>query len=396
MAFGAATIMRRGVEYSNLAFSNPPKDGQPPTLPKVPAWAVLLVLVTILIFGLLFFTVNYCLGTVVATLTMIESNQPDAYLPVDTLPSNDDEDNTPKPASAEPLLEPEALLVKNSPITASVRRTLHHLRARYGSFSPFRGLSLFLCLGLARSFLIQFFGIPRFMNNWIGFSLASIVSDLILARWSMTWIHIVISEPSPKRFWQRALPLKSWVKIAPAVALSSVASQITIILPWMVGVNVGVFRRLRNPDAALTRSDINAAFAQVAAILLLSLLFSILIQLPATVVLVRVAASMLPEENEAVVPFDRSFSGKVTPAILGGQGKIGMLEAWKSFDWSSRIRLLKLMGKVAAIVVALWVFSLLVVAVEANLIVGSKNMKAILEAVREIINGNAGGNGGGL
>ena len=90
---------------------------------------------------------------------------------------------------------------------------------------------------------------------------------------------------------------------------------------------------------------------------------------------------MLPEENETVVPFDRSVGGKVTPAIIGGQGKSGIVEAWRSFDWAARVRLVKLMAKVMAIMLALWVLLIVVTLGEAHLIIGAKNMKAIMGVI---------------
>jgi len=44
------------------------------------------------------------------------------------------------------------------------------------------------------------------------------------------------------------------------------------------------------------------------------------LEVPTTVAYVRVTDSMLPGEHETIVPFDRSFGGKVTLAIIGGQG----------------------------------------------------------------------------
>lgn len=380
MAFGAAAIARRSVEITHATFSNP-QNGEHPRLPKISLWASLLVLFTILAFFALFSAIQYSCGLVVTTLTMIESNQSDAYVPVDTLRSNDQDDSMPKTPSSDPLLEHEVLLVKNTPITSSIRRTINHLRAHYGYLSRFRGLSLFICLSIARLFIIQFFGIPAFMNNWTGFCIASFLADLALARWEMTWIHVVISEPTSKRWWARAPPLKTWLKIAPAVALESIACQITYVMPILVGMSFGAFKRMRNPEYEPSRGDLDAACAQVYLVSILTIALTVLVQIPATVIVVRVAASMLPEENETVVPFDRSFGGKVTPAIIGGQGKIGMLEAWQSFDWSSRVRLVKLMAKIVAIMLALWIVVIVVTIGEAHLIIGTKNMKNIMSVL---------------
>lgn len=385
MAFGAASLLRRGVQYTHATLSGP-ETGEHPQMPKIPWWASLLVLLTVLGFLGLFFAIQYSYGLVVGTLTMIESTQADAYVAVDTLPSNHEDNDITKPPSSESSVEPEVLLVKNTPITSSIRRTINHLRARYGYFSRFRGLGLFICLSVARLFIIQFFGIPAFMNNWIGWGIASVLADLVLARWELTWIHIVISEPTTKGWWQRAPPLKSWFKIAPAVALQSIANQITNIVPVVAGLSFGAFDRMRKPEYQPSRGELNVACAQSLFILILAFLLAVLIQLPASVILVRVAASMLPEENETVVPFDRSFGGKVRPAIIGGQGKIGMVEAWRSFDWSSRLRLLKLVAKVIAIMFALWFFVIVVTIGEAHLIIGSKNLQSIMSAVSQWMN----------
>lgn len=387
MVSGALSLVRRGLEITHATLSDPP-NGAGPKLPKLSWPAALLVFFTILAFSVLFFAVQYCYGAVVGTLTVIESNQSDAYVAVDTLPSNDeDDDNVLKPPSSDPLLEPEIQLVQNTPITSSIRRTIMHLRTRYGYLSRFRGLNLFICIILARSFITQFFAIPHFMKSWSGLCIASVLADVILSRWFMTWIHIVISEPTDQRWWRRALPIKSWTKIAPAVALASVSCQISLILPIVIGSSFGAFKRMSNPEFVPTRRDLNAACAQSLFVFVLGIVMAILIQLPTSVILTRVAASMLPEDNETVVPFDRSFGGKVTPAVVGGQGKIGMVDAWRSFDWAARIRLVKLMGKIMAIMIALWILVIAVTIGEAHLIVGSKNMKIIYGIISDKLNG---------
>lgn len=55
---------------------------------------------------------------------------------------------------------------------------------------------------------------------------------------------------------------------------------------------------------------------------------------------------MLPEEDESIVPFDRSFGGKVVPAILGGSGRLSIADAWRTFDRAGRARYFKVIGKV--------------------------------------------------
>lgn len=373
----AVALVRRGLETSHAALTHPP-DGQQPEMPEMSPWAGLLVFSTIVALYVLVIAVDYSYYSVVGTLAMIESNHSDAYVAVDTLPSDHDQDGTHKRLATEPLLEPEIVLMKSTPITTSIRRTINYLRAKYGYLSRFRGLSLFLCLCYTRAFIAQLFTTIPFIPNTLGLIIGSFFADLALARWHLTWIHIVISKPTAQKWWRRIPPLNSWAKIAPAVALASGAHAISAYIPWLIA-KIGALTRIQIPNYEPTSAELNAVLAQLFPIA--NLPFILLLQLPATVVLVRVAASMLPEENETVVPFDRSFGGKLNPAITGGQGKIGMLEAWKSFGWSSRIRLVKLVAKTLAILIALVSLMITVLITEAYLIMGPKDVQAMMGAL---------------
>ena len=81
---------------------------------------------------------------------------------------------------------------------------------------------------------------------------------------------------------------------------------------------------------------------------------------------------MLPEEDESIVPFDRTFAGKVKPEILGGSGAVSMLNAWKTFDRSARIRLMKLYLKVFLVSVFTTVMFIMVLVGEVRLIMGDE------------------------
>merc|ERR1712144_61224 len=95
-------------------------------------------------------------------------------------------------------------------------------------------------------------------------------------------------------------------------------------------------------------SEKTAMSFKAIAILLFGVVLTFLVVIPANVTLTRVQASLLVDTEETIVPFDRSFGGKVVPEIVGGTGMIGMLDAWKTFDWAARIRLVKTYLKVIA------------------------------------------------
>lgn len=188
----------------------------------------------------------------------------------------------------------------------------------------------------------------------------------------MTWIHVIISEPSAKKWYQR-IPrpfLKTWKKIAPAVAIWAVTSQVVTILPLLVTGSFGVLHHLKDPNYEPGMGAAYAGAGQLFFAMLLTVSLFVLLQIPATVAMVRVAASMLPEEDETIVPFDRTFGGLTTPEIIGGQGKIGIVEAWRSFNWECRRRLLRTVIKVAGIIMACWLLFTVVTLTEAHLLFG--------------------------
>jgi hypothetical protein len=112
-------------------------------------------------------------------------------------------------------------------------------------------------------------------------------------------------------------------------------------------------------------------------IAVLSLVLGFFVVIPANVALTRVQASLLNDTEETIVPFDRSFGGKVVPEIVGGSGVIGMLEAWKSFDWDSRIRLIKAYCKVFAMQMAVTLMFTVLLVSQLFIIVGKDWSKFI-------------------
>lgn len=181
----------------------------------------------------------------------------------------------------------------------------------------------------------------------------------------------MISDPSPKPWYKRVPPWRTWKRIAPSVFLLAVCTQLTFTLPLLLTGTFGSFKRLRSdPNYEPGTGDLYISGSQAFFAYLVFLFLFVACTIPALVTMVRVAASMLPEEDETIVEFDRSFQGRTTPEILGGQGKIGIKEAWKSFPRASRVRLLKLMAKVAGISVLAWAAFVVVMVVETRVLLG--------------------------
>jgi len=120
------------------------------------------------------------------------------------------------------------------------------------------------------------------------------------------------------------------------------------------------------------------------AVVLLSALFVIL---PATVTLVRVEASLLPEEIETLVPFDRTFGGRVQAGMVG-INVLRIKAARQSFGWPQIKRLLGVYVKMFFILTAICAVAFHVVGLEVYIVMGDALKKLVVAGVAEARAGN--------
>ncbi|KAI9762897.1 MAG: hypothetical protein M1840_001130 [Geoglossum simile] len=318
--------------------------------PSMKEWAAKALLVgTVVVFVISWSLVSYVYGQVIATLAAVEDPSATAYI-IDAGSDNPKEPLLEK-TGVDHRAEPELHLVRNRPITSSFRTTLHYLRAQDGWTGPFRGAAVHFVYCVVVAFVIG-------LLSWLP-SPFTIIAVLLCARLDLAWNNIVISKDSPKCWYRRMPTLKSWLKVLPATAVYAVADKLAIALPAQLARMNGLQRLTDNigkipADGEQIRAVMHTICRSGFAVFLVSVAINVLILIPARVTLTRVQASLLPEDEEVIVPFDRSFGGKVVPESLGGHGVVGILDAWKSFGYSSRIRLLKVYVKVWAIQIALF------------------------------------------
>ncbi|QKX64528.1 uncharacterized protein TRUGW13939_11703 [Talaromyces rugulosus] len=276
--------------------------------------------------------IDYVYGKVVATLAAVEDPNPDVYVRIE---NDRDVEN---PINDADLPPPK-------PITSSLRSTLAHLKSRAGRLSRFRGIRLYLLIVIAVNLIASPLAAIT-GSGLLGNALGQFVAEIVVSNLRVGWIHLVISEPSTKSLWSR-IPAwrKTTMKIAPAAAIRAVASQLATFIPLLVASGTSL---MADPTNIAPTVFVSGGLGLTA----LYLVLYVLVQMPAEVTFIRVAASMLPEDDEAIVPFDRSFGGKVTPEIVGGQGKIGIVDAWRSFNWGSRMRFLNVVGRVFLLQIA--------------------------------------------
>jgi len=330
---------------------------------KIPTWGAAIMGLTVLLFFAASSMISYTFGRLIPTLLMVESPEAIVFEPITTSDPDAPLDNNNK------AVEPELLLLKPQPITASFRTTIKHLQSKGGFRARFRGVSAFVVYNILIQWISQMFSI------FIPFLFAPIIAITLCATLSLAWTHIVISDPSPKPWFRRVPSIKTWKKVAGPTAILAVAEQFAIVLPAYLAATSGF---VGSPDdfANTTNSQRNIMALKGFGVLALSIALSLLVVIPADVILTRVQASLLPDDVETIIPFDRSFGGKVIPEIVGGSGVIGMLDAWNTFDWNSRVRLVKAYLKVMAMQLALTILFFVVMGGQIALIIG-KDFKKI-------------------
>ncbi|OGM48415.1 hypothetical protein ABOM_003430 [Aspergillus bombycis] len=340
MSSVGSVLIRRG---GQLISARLPSRQAPP----MQLLGFLVVVFTVVAFSMAIFWVDYTCTQVIGTLAAIEDSNPNPYIRLDGGGSND---------SCDPH-DPEATAASTTkPITRGLRSAIKHLRARGGIWSCFRGFRMYLAFttfDMSVGFLLPVF-LPVSIDSLISSFLGLFVVSMLLATWHMAWVHLVIADQSPRSSYRRMLGLHHWPRIAPAAALYNFLMCVTFSLPTVAarfagGTVMGVVGHWKDTG----RLDF-------VAISILSAIFYLLASIPARGIFTRVAASMLPEEDVPIVPFDRLFGGKLKPENMGGSDKLSIRDAWTSFAWAARIRYVKVILKAFAIEVAVGVVGILV------------------------------------
>ncbi|CAL8581768.1 hypothetical protein XPA_007453 [Xanthoria parietina] len=365
-------LVKRGIEHTQDRYRTGSfaQDGDNKPFGHPHAVAVALVITSLLWFFALS-AVQYVYGGVVATLTMIETPTATAFK-VD--PAESDEADAPLLSNEEKksaATEPELFYVKTKPITSKIRTTIRHLVAEAGPWARFRGLQVALAYHFIHHILLQVLT-ALFGGAMISQSLAAVVTAVVLCRLQMLWTHVVISTPSEKKWYRRFPTIDAGKKIILPTALWALAEQATIYVPITLFMVFDLEGYLQNPAAFNELSPMQQKSVMLAsfAVMMSGIATAVLIVFPASVTLKRVQASLLPEENDSIVPFDRTFGGKVQPQVVGGTGVVSILDAWKTFDWAARFRLVKLYAKIFAIQVSTTILFVLFAVFQVRMING--------------------------
>ena len=275
------------------------------------------------------------------------------------MPLNDDVANADAEPDAAVNKNPDDPLPSDQPVTTSVRGTYRLLKSHGGYAAFLRGFGCIVVYGVAQSIV---YGILSSLLPRVLAPFATILSMLCVVQLGAAWVHIIITPKSPLHFWQRLPPFgKTFRATYAATLLYFVAKEASAYAPYLVAKICG----LTIPDFSKPHEEWGEDYGDskkswvVVPIVLTSIVTWALLQIPSRVVLVRIQASLLPPEAHTIVPFDRSFGGRVEPVVVGGKGYATIKEAIATFGLGSWKRLYMMCIKIF-----MW-WSLLVVAMSA-------------------------------
>lgn len=304
------------------------------------------------------------LNEVITTLCMVES----LTAAITVTPSA--QEPSAKEGEKENLLEagPTIALVNQKPITSSIRGTIRHLVDNAGRGARFRGYRIHIVYSVLSSIIVTFLNgaLAKVPGQAI---LSAAISGALLARLHATWTHRVVGMPTEKPFCKRIPARSHWKTLAGPAAIAAAMPYISLYLT--AGVAMLLFKSAgQDTTTTSTCAQRMGAIARALGVVIFAITCTLFLCLPATVTLARIEASILPEDEDTIVPFDRTFGGKVVNKMMGGTGVVGFLDAWRSFTWEARRRLIKLLAKNFFLVTSLLLVILHVLAFEAFIIMG--------------------------
>lgn len=305
---------------------------------QLPGWAFGLIFLDMIVFMPFLLVVGYTFCNIFPVIAMIEDPSPPAYEPVSL---NADTESLAE--DSPPVADESARGGQDTRAISSSFRGLH--RTIYGIAgwkSYFRGLACWLALTVSTLFVYGIVSAVPFIPAIV----AATISAIALVQLYCAWLHIVVTAPSSKPFYQRLPPFKkAFQACALPTVLYFIALEVHSWFPKFLARAMGMTSwDFQNPGVVPEPEASDSWKGLV--VVIASLAITVFLTIPAHCVLTRTQASLVPEEDETIVPFDRSFQGRLEPAIIGGRGYVTIKDAWQTFSRASWIRLVKLYLKI--------------------------------------------------
>lgn len=308
--------------------------------------------------------IQYTVGDLIARLAMIEASTTTTIVESRPPPYSDEPD---APLEKKPLVEEvdvEIVTIKHKPITTSVKATIKHLHRVGGFCGRWRGFrESFIYHALVNIFSHVVAGLFFRRNGFAGQIVGYIVSVMIFCRLRMVWTHAMIAASSKKPWYQRYCARKNARILLFPTFNYLVAAHATIIAPIAIWYATGAFEYA---DVDVVRNLHGSSLAMAACSVLsgpvVYFLMTFFATIPAEIALARIEASLLPEDEQTIVPFDRdSIIGGIDITIKGAPIKV-FANAWKSITFGTRARVMSVYVKMVFFQISIILINLFILA----------------------------------
>ena len=257
-------------------------------------------------------------------------------------------------------------------VTKSLRTTVRHLYSVGGPFAMCRGLALDISLHVAALaiampmfmfWMLRSFGEEEPMPNFSEMALSARLKDvftgfafetaanLIFCSWIAAWVHIVITQHTLRVWYRRLPPFMSTFRATwrPLVVLPLVDILLRETMVVVLKHSMGLYSTANTTEGVFTSRNMLLTL-----VWLLRQAIRVLVSLPLEVAAVRIQASLLSEDEEPIVPFDRSFGNNgangLRPGLLSEpRGPLSLRQAWRSLTWTELRRLLRTFAKMTTV-----------------------------------------------
>ena len=257
------------------------------------------------------------------------------------------------------------------PLTSSIRQTLSHLRTLGGFRKAYlRGLGhLVLVLNLQTIIQILItiilFVIARSSSGHFDLCMLAGAIAIILVAGPRASVTQAILSATPRSLFQRFPPLRTWKYLVAPTCINLLCSTLVLGIPLAFNMlATKIF-----PITTLPADNIDGEVAYSAAaifgvlttniislVIVLALFYHVAI--PASITLTRVEASLLPASDETIIPFDRTFGGRVVMTGVDDRLVLRTKDAWRSVTTADRRRVAILLFKLTLISIAIQVAGL--------------------------------------
>lgn len=376
--FGLSTIGEPPLENHSTRFSSIQADRQSHnkfSKDPMPVWLILLFFALVAARYILSFLVsalvhdfvivldlNECqisyVFQVISTVVMVSSESTSLVAavfahkhPASKNPVSNGASEVEKPPRRERTFRPEPLSRRKRTLTRAITMPIETLGRRFFGLSCLRGLSPYLIMSVTQWYCGAFgdlllSGQPQELES--GYGSTSIILAVFFGGGSAIWTHYAITEPSSRSRIYDHFPSGGdiLVELYPITCVWAVCEQMTRSLP--LALSRSTMFDLREyawtPSLwnTLDTSGQRFLFFKFSLVYLLYLVLVASLLIPATMVMRRIHASMLPEADEAIVPFNRGNpkprDDDESPTHSPG---LKISEAWATLSWSAYFRVLR-------------------------------------------------------